>query len=366
MQQAAWVLAPLVLVAVLLLSAAAKVGKGASLQSVIANLRLPARILPARLARAIPAIELALALGLLLPWWPLVLVAAVATLGLMVVYWLLIARGLTITPRPSCGCFGQAGDHRIRPRTLLRNTLLVAAAVATVALAQSGRTVWSVLAGAAPGDVLWLALATLTALVTWIVAGGQGIALPRRTARQQQEPMDAPDGSDVDGAELDYVRTPFPSAVLFDPASGPATLAELARERAQLLVFVNCYCASTRDAMAAQPGWQQRLEALDVRLVFSVPIKEEFVGDPPSGTLLDHAALAWQAFDLTASPSAVLLGADQLLAGGPVAGEDEVRSFIGEIEEQLRGGIPDNDDGAGPEGTGTVVESEQAGVTDAR
>ena len=152
MQHAAWALAPLALAAVLGSSAITKLGRGETLRTIVRNLELPEWVLPRSLARAIPGIELVLAVCLLAPWSPVLVAASVATLGLMLVYWALIARGLTLTPRPQCGCFGQVGDQSISGRTLARNTLLVAAATATVALAVSGRTVWSLWEGGDSGD----------------------------------------------------------------------------------------------------------------------------------------------------------------------------------------------------------------------
>ena len=88
--------------------------------------------------------------------------------------------------------------------------------------------------------------------------------------------------------------------------------------------------------MADLDGWNARLARVDVRIVFSVPIAEKFVGTPPAGTLLDHAGLVWTSLGLTRSPSAVLLGVDGYLAGGPVGGWDEVRAFIDDVEDALR------------------------------
>lgn len=336
MQHAAWVIAPLVLAGVLGLSASTKVGKGESLRSIIANLRLPAWVLPSWLARAIPGLELVLAVGLLSPWVPVFTAAATATLVLVLVYWALIARGLTITPRPSCGCFGEV-DQPISGRTLLRNTLLVVAAGGALALAGSGRSVWTVAAQATAGDWWWLAGAVLAGAVAVLVLGASGATAsdaadagpsraPERTAAAVAPTED----------DADYVRVPTPELLLHDRESGPVTLLELSRTRAQLLVFVNCYCASTKDVVADLPGWQDRLPLVDVRMVFSVPIVEKFVPTTPPRTLVDHRGIAWRALELAGSPNAVLLGVDGYLAGGPVSGPDDVRAFIDEVETSLR------------------------------
>ncbi|MEO7267616.1 MAG: MauE/DoxX family redox-associated membrane protein [Knoellia sp.] len=339
MQHAAWVIAPLILIGVVGLSASTKLGKGETLRSVIANLNLPPWVLPAWLARAIPGIEIALVAGLLVPWAPLFEVAATATLLLMLAYWTLIARGLTITPRPSCGCFGDI-NQPISRRTLMRNTLLVAAAGAAVALAGSGRTVWSVLSDAGTGDWLWLACALVACAVTALVLGAKvEVASPlvwqEPDVEFTAETLAPVRASHEEEDEDDYVRRPIPELLLHDPESGPVTLPELAADRAQLLIFVNCYCASTTAVVALIEGWQEQFTHADLRLVFSVPIAGRFVGKVPPGTLVDHAAVAWRRLGLADSPNALLLGADGYLAGGPVPGIDEVREFVEDVRDAL-------------------------------
>lgn len=343
MHHAAWVLAPLLLVLVLVWSGTAKAGKGTSLQSIIRNLRLPAWLLPTPLARAVPWIEIALAVALLSPWLPLYAVAAAVTLGLMVTYWLLIARGLTLRPRPTCGCFGQAGDHQISGRTLARNTLLVAAGVAALALAVSGRTVWSLVSDFGWGQWLWLLLSAAVACCVAIIVAPSPVAQHTRTTRSPGS-ADAKAGSGTDApvtdpfgeevADDDYVRAAFPTAVVVD-AGTPVTLHELAATRAQLLVFIDCYCQSTQDIARDIPGWVERMPAIDVRLVCSMPHDAGSPVGPVDNLLLDRARLTWEALELEYSPSAVLLGADGFLAGGPVSGVEAVREFAADIEAQL-------------------------------
>ncbi|KGN39110.1 MauE/DoxX family redox-associated membrane protein [Knoellia subterranea] len=357
MHQSAWVLAPLTLVAVLAFSASTKIGKGESLRKIVRNLRLSDRILPVPLARAIPWIELAIAVGLLTPWrWTFAAAAAGAAV-LMVVYWLLIARGMTLTPRPMCGCFGQAGDHGISWRTLLRNTLLVAAAVASVALAWTGRTGWSAVSAFTSGDWLWLALAAVASVVTALVLGSFGPA-PESPASDPVSPTKAESGERIPGGDAqgaadddgDYVREPIPRAVLIDDGT-PVTLRELAAERAQLLVLVDCYCASTQEITPHIAGWDERLDLVDVRTVFAVPYKSEYLRTPVENPLLDHAKLTWDTLGVEYSPAAVLLGADGLLAGGPVSGVEEVTQFVADVEAQLSEGDPEVVDSDSPPST---------------
>ena len=83
---------------------------------------------------AVPALELTLALALLLapaPWLPLVFLAAALLLGAFSAWmgWVR-ARGL----RVRCGCFGPGGGY-VGPRTIGRNLLLLALALGGLALA---------------------------------------------------------------------------------------------------------------------------------------------------------------------------------------------------------------------------------------
>jgi hypothetical protein len=52
-------------------------------------------------------------------------------------------------------------------------------------------------------------------------------------------------------------------------------------------------------------------------------------------TLHDPRRWARETLGLDGTPAAVLLGADGLLAGGPVSGRDEVVAFVDEIAGEL-------------------------------
>jgi len=43
----------------------------------------------------------------------------------------------------------------------------------------------------------------------------------------------------------------------------------------------------------------------------------------------------WESFGVRGTPSAILLGADGLLAGGPVTGVTDVMTFVEEVKWQL-------------------------------
>ncbi|GAB3247247.1 hypothetical protein GCM10027425_02930 [Alteromonas gracilis] len=319
----AWVSAPLVLAGVLVVAALTKWRVRGSLESAAVELRVPADLLPA--VRRLPELELALAVGLVAAPWPVLAgPAAVGALLLMLAYTGVVARGLTLRPRPVCGCFGTVGSP-IGVRTLLRNLLLVAIAAVAVVATLDGRTVPATLLGASPGTVGWLAALAVTALlVGWIVADrapGPGLA-------------DL--GGEAEDAEaLDYVRRPIPPLMLASD-EGPVALAALARERAQLLVWVACGCARSHEAVALVQDWRRRMPGIDVRLVSTLePESTVATFGEQERWLHDPRGQALALLGVRADPVGLLLGADGLLAGGPVEGLDGLDDFGEQIAEQL-------------------------------
>lgn len=135
----------------------------------------------------------------------------------------------------------------------------------------------------------------------------------------------------------DYERLPIPDGVLLRPDGEPVTLRALAGQQAQLLVTINCLCSPARAGIAGIEEWQSRLPVLQVRLVPS--IRPRATGTIPAAveavSLYDHEGLAAKALGATGQVAAVLLGADGMIAGGPVTGIDEVEQFVADIEAQL-------------------------------
>ena len=56
---------------------------------------------------------------------------------------------------------------------------------------------------------------------------------------------------------------------------------------------------------------------------------------PYPQTLYDPKRFVYEALRLRGTPSAVLLGADGMLAGGPVAGHDAISTFVADVEAEL-------------------------------
>lgn len=337
MPDPAGVLAPLVLAGVLLLSGWAKWREPAATASAIVLLRLPRWVQAPWVSRALPIGEVVFAVAILAPWRPVVQVAAVAAMALFFAYAVIVARALTFDPRPSCGCFGRIGDQRIVPKTLVRNLFFLGAAAVFAWFAGAGHTVWSTLAALDATGWAWVTgalLVTVTVVLIGPVSPAANASLPPPLPSSPEPP--ATPAVDEAGDPEDYIRRPIPDAVLHDPDGTAYTLTEMAQQRPQLLVFVNCYCGSTHAALRLAQERAARLPEVDIRPVFSgVPVMP---GDPDVSTdhsWLDPKGVTWRALGLVASPSGVLLGADGLLAGGPVGGNADLEGFFDEIEAAL-------------------------------
>ena len=150
----------------------------------------------------------------------------------------------------------------------------------------------------------------------------------------EPEPEPAP-VEEPDDDEYAYERKPIPDGVLVG-ADGVRTIRELASDTAALLVSINCLCGTSREASAAMDGWAERLPSLNVHLLSTLQ-ETDLPEDirPRQGVFYDHTGLAQRALGMHGSPMAVLVGADGLLAGGPVQGMAEIEEFVADIADQL-------------------------------
>lgn len=326
MPELALVLPVLTCALILLVSGAAKLRERQATADAFGALRVDAPSwAPALLAPA----ELVLGVALLVSPAPLLVVVASATLALLLAYWLVVARALRFEHPVRCGCFGRLGAHTITGRTLVRNTLLVLAGVLALVGALRGVSVPSALA-----DLdqwwLWLVGAALAAAVCTLSLGGSGEpAAP--AAAPAAEPGD-------DAGELDYVRHPIPYGQTRTPEGTQLTLHELATERPALLVALSPGCGPCTRIAPDLRVWEEQLGGV-------VAVRALFDADPERVAELAPAAAPYALYDLDlnvarvlrlfANPSAVLLGADGLLAGGPVEGEPAVRAMVEDIRAEL-------------------------------
>lgn len=320
----------LLLAGVLLVSGAAKVSDRMATADMFTALRVPF-VPPAVGATALPYAEIVLGLALLLARGPLLVVASGVTLLLFTTYWLLIARALTFDPPVSCACFGKLGGHLVDGWTLARNTVLVGLSVVALVSAARGVDVLGGLADFTSTDVAWLCVVVIAVVLTWLVA--------RSSAVSDHV------GADADADALDYDREPIPYGVLENAEGRRWTLRELSSTRARLLVFLSPGCGPCERVGSRLDRWASELDdVVAVHAVYFVP----HAGLPKlvhgtETTLFEPDMNVTRVFGGFGTPSAVLLGADGYLAGGPVSGEDPVETMVRDVLDQVADAQPGHD-----------------------
>ena len=317
------VLPLLVLAVVLLVSGAAKLSDRLATSDMFVALQVP--LVPAGLGAAVlPWAEIVLGVALLLVRGPLLVLATAATVLVFAAYWLVVARAMRFDPPVSCSCFGRLGGHRVDRSTLVRNTLLLGLAVLGLGSAVRGTSVLEGLGAYDGADWSWLGLTLVVAAIAWLIARGH-----------------SDDGPAYDGPveEVDYEREPIPYAVLEDPDSRRSTLRELAQTRARLLVLLSPGCGPCERIGHRLDGWAGQLEGtVSVHAVYPIPLSglPELVHGTAT-TLFEPDLNLTRVLGGLGTPSALLLGADGYLAGGPVSGEGAIVEMVDEVLAMLVG-----------------------------
>jgi thiol-disulfide isomerase/thioredoxin len=244
---------------------------------------------------------------------------AVVSALLMLTYTVLVARTLGFDEPVGCSCFGRLGRHDVDRATVARNVLLTVLATALVWWAAEGGSGPSAFAALDGGGWWALLAAAAAAAVAVLVVGGTSA------------------GSTSPGEELlDYERRPTPYGALTLHHGRTSTLVELSTTQARLLVVLNPSCGPcVRTA--------ERLDDWAARLAPAVGVVAVHPDEATALAATEHARelAAWEpelnvrrVFSV-AAPAAILLGADGFLAGGPVAGEDDVAAFVEDVLTEL-------------------------------
>lgn len=284
--------------------------------------RVPARYAGA-VAVGLPFAEVGLAVGLLL--LPGVLFAIVAWLAflLFAAFTLVVGAALARGESPECHCFGELSAEPIGRGTVVRNIVLsILALVVAIVL---GNAAWpSLIAVIATlrGDllvevVLLVAVAaTLTAL--WTRQTRIRAELAKHTAR-----LDAL-------APVEPATLSIPDSVLRTADGSEIALTELAQQRAALLIFVSPSCGQCGAVAARILEWRGELGGIvEVQPVSIGAVDESHQAFPEAPELLfDRDRAVMRALGAEGTPSAVLLGTNGTVGGGPAAGAAAITEFV--------------------------------------
>ncbi|MBS1907070.1 MAG: hypothetical protein JST33_11010 [Actinobacteria bacterium] len=299
-------------------------------------LGIPAALRKDWLIRLHPIAELVLAAALLLLGGALGIAAAVVAVLLFAAYLAMVWRAKRRTPDASCACFGER--RPITGRTLLRNAWLVLLAVV------SASTV-----GLLP---LWGGVATLAVLLwPWtlaLAAVAVTFVLVQETASADAH-TDAPTavgaGSalrDAQGEELeDYIRSRTPAVPVQLGGGETVNLRELAARQPMLLLVVSESCGSCTAVIESIDAYRALLPEVSVRFLLQVrPEDSRLTSAEEPQTLHDPERYVSGSIGDFYTPTAVLLGMDGLLAGGPVTGSGAIADFVDDVYESLHGERP--------------------------
>ena len=309
------ILVALTLAAVLATSGVAKLRDRVATRDAFDALRVPGVVPKDAAAASLPWVELALAALLLVTPAPLLPPVAVAVLVLMVAYTALIARALGFDEPVTCSCFGSIGRHDVDRTTLARNLLLTLLAAALTWFAIAGGSVPAAAVDLDTGGWRALLAAAAAATVAVLVVGAPSSS-----------------GAAPGGELLDYERQAIPYGVLALPDGRTSSLVELASTQARLLVVLSPGCGPCVRTAEHLDDWAARL-APAVGLLAVYPDVASAAAAPQHARELSASEpeLNVRRVFSAGTPSAVLLGADGYLAGGPVAGEDAVAEFVEDV-----------------------------------
>lgn len=318
-----FVVPPLLLVAVLVVSGVAKLRVPDDTASVFEKLRLPRFLLRFRAPRILPYAELALAAMLLLLPGRWYVVASTLALALFALYLVVVVRALGFGHPVRCGCFGRLGLGWVTRQTVVRNSVLLGVALITWIDSWRGEAVLPRLADAGE-DLWWLAAVLLAMVVTALVVR------PGEMPAPQPRPTEDED-------EGEYVARPVPYLVVDGP-EGPGPLWRLSDTAARLLVFWDPTAEATASLPERLPEWRRRLEPVQVHLVTRSEWDQAVAVAPHLAVDLlgDPDGEARRRLGVWEMPGAVLLGTDRLLAGGPVTGIAAIEELVGAAAEELR------------------------------
>lgn len=273
----------------------------------------------------LPLAELALAIGLLLDAYATPAAAGVGVLLILFIGGISVslARGRKF----NCHCFGQLSSEPVSASTLVRNCVLLA--LAGLILWQ-GPGAWPSTAGMSGVEIalLWAVglLALTLAGTLWLafhMLRQNGRLLLRVETIEKELKID-PNAKEIPGIPVDE---PAPDFALSDLAGKEVTLGALSKAKLPLLlVFSEPSCGACEDLQPKLAEWQrehaERFRLIPVSRGHVEANRDRSQRSGVSGVLLQKDREVWNAYQVKATPSAVLVKDGKIaspLAEGPEA-----------------------------------------------
>jgi hypothetical protein len=310
------VLASLTLVLALGVSGVAKLRSDEPADAAFEALRVPRALRRRVVVQGLPWLELALAFALLLVPHPLSVIVTAVVLLLVLAYLVLVLAVLARHDDVDCQCFGALGGGRVTGSTAARNGLLVVAAGWAFADAVAGHSFVQRASHLTRFDLAWVAgallLAGTAALVAWPGGG----------------PVDTP----LPAVDENGQCRGIPFIQLTESSGEVTSLPALAMLRPVLLVALSPTGAPCAEVSAVIGDWPEQVPEVDVRVVTGPEL--EPLPQWPGAVLVDPEHQLRSVLGMY-RPSAILLGADALVAAGPVVGPDEVLALFDDIRADL-------------------------------
>ncbi|CAM3876829.1 MauE/DoxX family redox-associated membrane protein [Smaragdicoccus niigatensis] len=327
--------ARLLLAVVFAVAGSAKLVNPEAVATAVREFGVP-RVLVRPVARALPVIELALAISLVVA--ATALWAGIASIVLLALFTSAMAISLARGRRPDCRCFGQVQSSPIGARSVIRNVFLAGVA---------GFVVWSTAQYGALGIGEWLSRLTAIQLVVggcvtgfvalesvqvWFLlnlAREQGRLHLRLDALDQAAASNTPERAGA-GPAIGSAAPEFELPGLFGET---LTLQSLRAEgRPVLLVFSDPHCGPCAQLMPAIAQWQdEHTDALTIAIVSRgdpTENRNKAAADGVRRVLIQHDNEVADRFSVSGTPTGVLVRADGTI-GAPLApGPDAISALV--------------------------------------
>jgi uncharacterized membrane protein YphA (DoxX/SURF4 family)/thiol-disulfide isomerase/thioredoxin len=349
----ALLLARLVLGAVFLLAGIAKLGDPKGVSKAFSDFGLP-RALAALFGLLLPLVEIGIAIALIpvaLAWY-----GACAALALLSIFVIGIAITLARGRKADCHCFGQLHSAPVGRSTLVRNGMLGGLACWLVFRGpmRDGPSLWRHLASAGDNERRLFAVAAVVMFFLLWRASRQSDAEESENAAEETETSDWEDDDDTPGP-----RTPAPEHQPHDAAlqkileagtgwpigttAPDFALADITGQKCSLqslrdqgkticLVFSSPHCDPCRALWPHLGRWAREHDgALNIVVVSRGAATESVAkqnGFEASRVLLQQAFELSDAYGVTSTPAAVLIGTDGLIQSQLAVGREDIQQLI--------------------------------------